>query len=67
MPPSQSKRAPLGYRWRQWRRRRRQRHELGREPSFGDIYADMMGMRVDSPEFQAGMREAMLEVTGEDW
>ena len=66
-PPARSGGPPLGYRWRQWRRRRRLRRELGREPSFGDMFADMLGTRVDAPEFQRAMSAAVYEVTGEEW
>ena len=55
------------FRVRLWRLRRRLQAELGREPSFGDEWAALHGMRVDDPAFQAAMREAVMEVTGEEW
>jgi hypothetical protein len=56
----------IGYHYRQWKRKRRLRKELGRKPTFGDIFADMCGYRVDDPEFQRAISDSLGEI-GEEW
>lgn len=55
------------FRFKMWKLRRSLRTELGREPTFGDEFAAMHGLRVEDPAFQDAMAEAFREVTGEEW
>lgn len=53
--------------YRLWKLTRALRKKLGREPTFGDLFAGAHGLTVEDPRFQAAMAEAVYEVTGEEW
>lgn len=48
--------------WRSWRQRRRLRRELGREPTFGDIFADHLGRPGHGPVFDDALEKVLADV-----